>query len=1119
MPIVGSGSLSGSRAKHMSCRRWSLRFALLLAVGCLSTPVEARSGDEERPAMSFEESSFQGLEWRNVGPFRGGRVTAVTGVVGQPFRFYLGSTGGGIWQTDDAGVTWQNVSDGHLKTGSVGALAVAPSDPNVIYAGMGEAQIRGVTTTHGDGVYRSTDGGRTWSHLGLEKTRQISRIRVHPADPDLVYVAAQGNPWVANAERGIYRSADGGRSWIKVFEVDAETGASDLILDPQNPRILYAALWQHRRRPWKVISGGPGSGLYKSVDQGDTWIKLEKGLPATLGKVGVAVSPKQPQRIWALVEADDGGLFRSDDGGESFVHVNRDRILRARSWYYTKVFADPQDADTVYVLNAPMLRSIDGGKTFEKVSTPHGDNHDLWISPDLPRRMINGNDGGANVSWNDGHTWSTQSNQPTGQFYRVITDNRFPYYIYAGQQDNSAIAIASQGQAGIDAADRYAIGGCESAHIAFDPDQPDLVYAGCYQGLISEFHVATGQQRNIMAYPFLGLGGQPREQRYRFNWNAPIVVSPHDPTVLYHAGNVVLRSVDRGVNWRAISEDLTRNEEEKQGPGGGPITNEAAGAETYNTIFYLAPSPHRPGELWAGTDDGLVHVTYNEGETWQAVTPPDLGQAQINAIEISPHNPDKVFLAVNRYKLGDDAPYIFVSEDSGATWEFRVTGLGESSFVRVVREDPERSGLLYAGTEAGLYLSYDNGRQWSPFQLKLPVVPITDLTLRHGDLVAATQGRGLWVLDDLSPLRQWGSEGNVESPVEVGDDVSSGEAKEALEDLHLYRPSVAYRLPSLGSEQRHTGKNPPSGAILYYHLSERAVETLQDKVAEIAVAAADGESEEGTTTRVSDEANDLVLEIFDGDDLVRRFSSQRFQSDPIDPPPDPTDFGYGKPKVLPTKPGLNRFVWDLRGEEVRRVDDLFVLGAKTYRVVPGTYSMRLSLGPWQQDVDLEVRPDPRQELAPEDFVEQRDMVRNIWQRVDEIHRSVARLRDVRDQVEALLERTAPHERAADIRAQGRALLERLLAWEEPLVQSRQQTFQDVINFPNRLNAQYLFLLQAVDSSDPPAGQGVYQRWVDLEDEWLQHKIEMEKIYALDLATFNQRFDELLIPAVVVPELH
>ena len=894
-PGVARPTFLWPNGARLSCLVTCWAVLALLGMGS----VEARA--TETSASVFDEASWKGLTWRNIGPFRGGRVTAVTGVVGQPTTFYFGATGGGIWKTEDAGQTWKNVSDGHVATGSVGALAVAPSDPNVIYAGMGEAQVRGVTTTHGDGVYRSTDGGHTWTHLGLEETRQISRIRVHPEDPDWVYVAAQGNPWIASEERGIYRSTDGGRTWVQILAVDddgemggdgpSNVGASDLAMDAGNARILYAAFWHHQRLPWKVVSGGAGSGLYKSTDHGDTWHKLEGGLPETLGKVGVAVSPTRPGRVWALVEAadDDGGLYRSDDGGKRFVQVNRERLLRARSWYYTKVFADPRDANTVYVLNAPMLRSIDGGRTFERVSTPHGDNHDLWVSSDRPHRMINGNDGGANVSWTEGASWSTQSNQPTGQFYRVITDNRFPYYVYAGQQDNSTVAVASRGNQGIDAADWYAVGGCESAHIAFDPEQPVHVYAGCYQGLISEWDMATGQQRNVMAYPIQGLGTTPREEKYRFNWNAPIVVSPHDPSVLYHAGNVVLRSVDRGVNWRVISDDLSRDEDEKQGPGGGPITNEAAGAETYGTVFSLTASPHRPGELWAGSDDGLVHVTRSEGETWDDVTPPDLQESQINGIEVSPHQPDRIILAVNRYKLGDDRPYVYVTEDGGVSWELRIEGLPDTAFVRAVREDPERPGLLYAGTESGLFVSLDNGQQWHTFQLNMPRVPITDLTLRQGDLVAATQGRGLWILDDLSPLRQWLERDDMHRPEasasveEATEDSKEGE--EAL-PLRLYRPQTAFRLPPLGSEAPHTGKNPPQGAVLYFHLEQDVVDALE-------------------TTSEEDTASELVLEIVDVEgETVRRFSSFEAPQDPIEPSPTPQAFRLRQTRRLcPPKPG------------------------------------------------------------------------------------------------------------------------------------------------------------------------------------------------------------------------
>ncbi|HLE85236.1 MAG TPA: hypothetical protein VJG13_12930, partial [Thermoanaerobaculia bacterium] len=754
---------------------------VLLATGLVSP--EALEAARRRPAAPAEEAAehpvdpalFGGLEWRNVGPSRGGRVTAVAGVPGEPFTYYFGATGGGVWKTTDGGTTWKNVSDEFFGSGSVGALAVAPSDPNVVYAGMGESPIRGVATGHGDGVYRSTDAGRTWTHLGLDGTEHVGGLAVHPRDPDVVWVAAQGSAWRTTAERGVYRSKDGGATWEQVLFVSDSAGASGLAMDPTNPRILYAAFWDHDRDPWRIRSGGPGSGVWKTTDGGDTWERLGLGkdggeegrLPEGMGKVRVAVSPARPERVWAMVEADDGGLYRSDDAGETWRLVNGERVLRARAWYYTHVFADPVDADTVYVLNAPFMKSTDGGRTFSRVRTPHGDNHDLWIAPEDNRRMINGNDGGANVSFNGGETWSTQGNQPTAQFYRVDVDSVFPYRLYGGQQDNSTVAIASAARGGIGRADWYDVGGCESAHVAFDPNDPARIYAGCYQGIISEWDAVTRTERNVMAIPFLGLGTYPKDQPYRFNWNAPIEVSPHDPAVIYHAGNVLLRSSDRGRTWTEVSPDLTRDEEDKQGPGGEPITNETAGGETYNTIFYVAPSPHEARTIWVGTDDGLVHVTRDGGATWAEVSPPGIGTAaepgQVNAIEVSPHDPAAAYVAVTRYKFGDYRPYAFKTTDYGASWTRIGGGLPEGSWVRVVREDPVRRGLLYAGTETGAFVSFDDGARWQPLELGLPVVPVTDLKIQDDDLVAATQGRAFWILDELGPLRQVG--GTVEEEV------------------------------------------------------------------------------------------------------------------------------------------------------------------------------------------------------------------------------------------------------------------------------------------------------------------------------------------------------------------
>ena len=1020
---------------------------------------------QEEPEYPVDPALMQGMKWRNIGPYRGGRAVAVAGVADDIFTYYMGATGGGVWKTEDGGVSWKNVSDGFFKTGSVGAVEVAASDPNVVYVGMGEAPIRGVTTSHGDGVYKSTDAGKTWTHLGLEKTRQISRIQIHPKNPDVVYVAAQGNQWTTNPERGIYRSTDGGATWALVLHVDEKTGASDLSMDPTNPRILYAAFWEHQRLPWKVISGGEGGGVYKSTDGGDTWEELTEGLPEMPGKVGVAVSPANPDRVWAMVEADDGGFFRSDNAGKTWTRVNKQRVLRARAWYYTHVIADPVDDETVYVLNAPMMKSVDGGRTFKPIPVPHGDNHCLWINPHDNQVMINCNDGGANVSFNGGKTWSTQTNQPTAQFYRVITDNQFPYHVYGGQQDNSSVAIASRtDDGGIGREDWYPVGGCESAFPAFDPDDPTLVYAGCYQGIISEYNHATKQSRNVMAYPFLGLGADPQNLKYRFNWNAPIVASPHDPTVIYHAANKLLKSTDRGNSWEEISPDLTRNEPEKHGNGGGPITNEAAGAETYNTIFYVVESPHEAGTIWVGTDDGLVHLTRDGGQTWQDVTPGGIGEAQVNAIDVSPHDPASAYLAVTRYKFGDYTPHVFKTNDYGQNWERVVEGIGEEAFVRVVREDPARRGLLYAGTETGLYISFDDGEQWQPFQLNLPVVAITDLAIRNNDLVAATQGRAFWILDDLSPLHQ------------LNDQIAGA-------DVHLFAPRAASRMAGGSNQMPGQGQNPPSGAILYYAFAEAP-----------------------DTSTI-----DVKLDILDGDRVIRTITPKA--KGPSTPGPGGGQAG----QKLPVKVGLNRFVWDLRHKNVTQVPKLFTFGSlQGYRVGPGTYTARLTVGEVEQSQSFEVVADPRKNLLPTDFREQQSMLASIYEMVDEIHASVAKMQQVREQVGGLIARAKGHPEADTIAAAGKVLMDRMTAWEEALVQPKQETFQDVINFPNKLNAEFIWLLGNVDSAGPPVTQGARDRFADLSQRWNEHRVEMNVLLEQEVAEFNMLVQQQAVPAVIVP---
>ena len=1001
----------------------------------------------------------QAMAWRDIGPTRGGRSVTVAGVVGDDQTYYFGATGGGVWKTTDAGITWTNVSDGHFATGSVGAVAVAESDPNVVWAGMGEHAVRGVTTSHGDGVYLSTDAGRSWTHMGLERTRAISRIRIHPHDPDIVYVAAQGAPYGETEDRGVYRTMDGGRNWEKVLYVDTRSGAADLAMDMTNPRILYASFWDHLRRPWVVESGGEGSGLWKSTDSGDTWEEINEGLPELVGKIGIDVSRANPDRLYAVVEAepDQGGVYRSDDAGASWAQVNADRITHTRSWYYMKIFADPQDKETVYVMNAPFLKSIDGGRTFTQVSVPHGDNHNLWINPSNAENMINSNDGGANVTFNGGDSWSTQRNQPTAQFYRVITDNQFPYHVYGGQQDNSAIGIPSASLGGIGWGDFYSVAGCESAYLAFDEDDPEDVYGGCYQGLIDRWNRSTGLSKPIMAYPFLGLGTYAEEQRFRFNWNAPIVASRHDPATIYHAGNVLFVTRDRGQSWEAVSPDLTRDEDDKQGAGGTPITNEGAGGENYNTIMYLAESPHDAGTLWVGTDDGLVHLTRDGGTTWREVTPPEIGRAMINSIEVSPHDPATAYVVATAYKFNDFTPMILRTRDHGDGWESIADGIEAEHWVRVVREDPATPGLLYAGTEMGLFLSRDAGDNWEKWQLNLPVVPVTDLTVRANDLVASTQGRGFWILDDLSPVQQF------------TDAVASAE-------MHLFEPRDAVMASFAGGfggggGALATGANPPGGAQIFYAFAD-----VPDSLVTIEVLDADGRA-------------------------LRTYATN---------PEAAGDEAYSSLPV--PKAGLNRLAWDFRHDAIPGVDGYRHFGSLQGRVVaPGDYQVRLTHDGASLTAPITVAPDPRWSATQAQYETQEGFVAAAQQVVRDLYGAVTELAGVSEQVAAVVERTEDHPLADSIRSSGESLTGAITEWEEELIQRRQQTFQDVINFRNKLDAQLLALIGSVDGTEPPLTAGARERWTDLQGEWAAHENTLGQLLeAVDA------FNDFLVESGVQP---
>lgn len=1059
-------NISGVLLRERSGVSKVMTFSLLVFILMIGGFSDSQAQDNEED-YQYSKELYQAMKWRNIGPYRGGRVTTVSGVIGKPNTYYMGSTGGGVWKTTDGGEVWNNVSDGFFNTASVGAIGVSSSDPNVVYVGMGEAPVRGVTTSHGDGVYKSTDGGKTWKHMGLDKTRQISRVQVHPDNPEVVYVAAQGSPYGATEERGIYRSKDGGKTWELVLHIDEDTGASDMSLDMTNPRVIYASFWDHRRYPWTVRSGGPGSSIWKSTDGGDNWEKLTNGLPDLMGKIGVSVSRANNDRVYAIVEAkgDKGGLYRSDDAGKSWKLVNNDRLIRARAWYYMDVKADPQDEETVYIINAPLVKSTNGGESLTEISTPHGDMHDLWINPNNNNYMIDANDGGASVSYNGGKSWSSQNNQPTAQFYRVNTDNRYPYHVYGGQQDNSTVVIANRtGDGGIGWKDWYPVSGCESAYLAFDPNDPTYVYGGCYQGIISEYNHKTKETKNVMAYPYLGLGTNPKQHENRFNWNAPIVANPHDPDIIYHAGNKLLKTDDRGINWEEISPDLTKDVEEHLEEGGKPITIESAGGEIYHTIMYVEPSVHEKETIWVGTDDGLVHLTRNEGESWEDVTPDDIDDAMINSIEVSPHDPATAYVVATRYKFNDFTPHIYKTENYGKSWNEIVDGIEKNHWVRVVREDKKVEDLLYAGTELGMYVSFNGGDGWQPFQNNLPIVPITDLQIRRNDLVAATQGRGFWILDDLSPIQQ------------INDEVADSEN-------YLFKPGGGYMVDGSQSAGKNQGTNPPHGAMIYYNFKETPDTSAN-------VVRLDILNDEGKVIRTYAEGND----------------------EPFDMQNSSGDEAEG----LDLKEGMNRLVWNYRRSDMTTVPEYFVFGStQGYEVAPGNYTARLTVGDWTSEKSFELKADPRVEHNQSEISNKQEVLAEAFDSADEIHSSINRMLDIREQVSGVVEAMEKSNNSnQELLDQGKELKKKITDWIETMIQPNSKTFQDVINFPNKLNAQFLYLYDIVDSNNPPVTQGSIDRLNDLQDMWQKRKSAMNGIINRDVASFNSNIQKQQVPAVI-----
>ncbi len=1031
---------------------------------------------KSKPLAKYDTRLFQSMQWRNIGPFRGGRSIAVAGHAYQPYTFYFGATGGGVWKSEDGGITWINVSDGFLKSSSIGAIEVAPSDPNVIYIGTGESCIRG-NISPGDGVYRSQDAGKTWKHVGLKETQFVGRIAVHPHNCDLVYIAAMGQIFGSNKERGVYRSTNGGETWKQILYKDENSGAVDIQIDPNNPRILYAAMWEAYRNPWSMSSGGNGSGLYKSTDGGDTWTELTKnpGMPkGVVGKIGIAVSPAQADRVWAIIESENGGVFRTDDGGATWQRVNEDRNLRQRAWYYSHIYADPKNAETLYVLNVQLFKSMDGGKTFKNIPTQHGDHHDLWINPNDPNCMIVGDDGSAVVSYSGGKAWTDQD-IPTAQFYHVTVDNQFPYHIYGAQQDNSTIEIVSRTNSyGIDFSDWHPIAGGESGYIAVHPDKPYITYGGSYGGYLTKYNHLTKQEQNISVWPDSPIGSGAGDNRYRFQWTYPIVICPHDPNTLYVTAQNVFRSRDEGMSWSVISPDLTRNDTSKQKASGGPITKDNTSVEYYNTIFTMAESPKEKGLLWTGSDDGLIHIKRGETE-WKNVTPKELPEwALISLIEVSSWDAGTAYIAATRYKLNDFKPYLFKTSDYGKTWTKITVGIPEGSFTRVIREDPNRRGLLYAGTETGVYVSFDDGLFWQPLQLNLPLTPVHDIAVqaRDMDLIVATHGRSFWILDDLTPLYQ------------ISDDLASTEA-------FLFKPRFAYRMEGFQYQRPGLalGQNPPNGVLVHYYFKVKPI-------------------------------HEVTLEFLDSDGKsIVTYSSKKDKKGKAF---KPSDEFYDKPKetpmfIVPADTGMNRFVWNMRYPDAEEVPgaifwDGSLAGPK---VVPGNYKVKLTSGSFSQTQYFEIKKDPRADVSLEELKQQLDLLLKINNKLTEAHKAINSIRHFQQQVEEFSGKIKDTVLAKQVKEFVKPLLDSLSATENELIQTKIKSSQDVLNYPMKLNNKLAALASVVASADTRPTRQSFEVYELLASRIDKQLMIYNRLVEKALPEFNAFVKDKQIPAVLL----
>lgn len=1018
------------------------------------------------------DTVFQTTKFRSIGPFRGGRSVAVSGVKGDPLTYYMGSTGGGAWKTTDGGLNWTNISDGYFEMGSVGAIAVSESNTNIVYCGMGEHAPRGVMTSYGDGVYKSTNGGKTWKHIGLTETQHISRIQIHPTNPDIVFVAAQGNLYGPNEERGIFKSIDGGKTWNKVLYVNNLTGCSELSMDMKDPEVIYASMWEHQRLPWKIVSGGDGSGLYKSEDGGETWNKMEDGVPEEMGKSAISVSRANSDRVYALIEADrekkESGLYVSNDAGKSWDMVSSEHKLTQRSWYYTEVFADPNNEDLVYVLSARAYRSKNGGRSWGGVYANHGDYHDMWINPDNSENFAIANDGGAQVSLNDGGSWSDISGVPIAQIYRINTDNLDPYRIYSGQQDYPSFRIKSANIPGWQITEnniQNAAGG-ESAFLAFNPDNPRYVMGGSYQGTIEYLDMDTKTGVDIMAAPIQYLGKDAKDMKYRFNWNAPIICSVHDPNVFYHASQILLKTTDKGITWTEVSPDLTRNQKDKQGKPGGPFTNEAVGAETYGSISYVVESSKNEGELWVATDDGLVQLSKDGGATWKNITPKGLKECLVNAVELSAHQEGVAYIATTRYKFNDHTPGLYKTENYGKTWKLISNGIPDGAYTRVVREDPNRKGLLLAGTEKGIYISFNDGVNWERFQLNLPDVPINDIRMDHDDIQVGTSGRGLWIFDDLHLLREYNA--TKKTAMYVDESFTLGSWGSPLDDTDV----------DFSGAMSSGGVNPAYGAVIYYSLPE-----LADSV-----------------------KVELVIKDASGN-TIRTFGTNG----------DPSHVGYpsgpSAPPTIDKEEGLNRFVWDLNHKGLVGAPRVYIEGGYRGRtVMPGEYTAVLKVGNETLEKKFSVLKNPKLDISDDAFVSYDALLKEMEATVNDMHTKVNSLNKIKGQINAIMGDLKGDE-FAEVRKAGQELVKRLNSFDTTMVQRMNKAYDDVENFENKLSAEMLFVLSQSRNQMRRINASSRERFEEILKQWLPLKEEAETLLNTEIPAYNKLLWEVGVGAI------